>query len=103
MTSQTSKAPLESQHVRCFTRAKKNPRYLQTIAPDIFAQDPSTEGFGTGVPIEILRDLHRLRPESPVLSRHQAAAEFLKKNQLPVPGTNAQDALFSGTLYFAQV
>lgn len=103
MTNRTGKALPESRHVRCFTRALKNARHLQTIAPDIFAKDPSAEGFGTGVPIEILRDLHRLSPDSPGLSRHQAVAEFLSKNKLPVPGKNVQDALFSGTVYFAQI
>jgi hypothetical protein len=87
----------------CVTRALKNARYLQKIAPHIFANDPSAEGFGTRIPIEILSVLHRLRHDSPVLSRHQAVAGFLKENKLPLPGQSARDALFSGTVYFAQV
>jgi hypothetical protein len=103
MVNRISRALPESGHVRCFTRALKNASYLQTIAPDIFATDPSAEGFGTGVPIEILHNLHRLRPNSPILNRHKAVAEFLRKNKLPVPGRIARDALFSGTVHFAQV
>jgi hypothetical protein len=103
MTSQTSKAVPEPQHVRCFTRALKNARYLQTIAPDIFAKDPSAEGFGTGIPIEILMDLHRLPSDAPIMSRYEAVAGFLRENKLPLPRRNARDALFSGTVYFAQV
>ncbi len=103
MTSQTRKTLPESRPVRCFTRVLKNAHYLQTIAPDIFAKDPFAEGFGTGVPIEILRNLHRLHPDSPVLNRQEVVADFLRKNTLPVPAKNARDALFSGTVHFAQV
>jgi hypothetical protein len=34
--------------VRCYTRALKNARFLREAAPEIFAQDPGAEGFGTG-------------------------------------------------------
>jgi hypothetical protein len=91
------------RHVRCFTRALKNAQYLQMIAPHIFVMDPSAGAFGTGIPLEILTVLHRLPHHSPVLNRHKAVAEFLRENRLPVPGTTARDALFSGTIYFVQV
>ncbi len=103
MAGQRSRTPSESQPVRCHTRALKNARYLQKMAPDVFATDPNAEGFGTGVPVEVLRDLHRLSPDSPVLNRHKAVSEFVRKKKLPVPGKQALDALFSGTVYFAQV
>ena len=54
--------------VRCYTRALKNARFLREAAPEIFAQDPGAEGFGTGVPLEILRGLHRIPHNSPVLT-----------------------------------
>lgn len=41
--------------------------------------------------------------DSPVLNRHKALAEFLKKHPLPVLGRVARDALFNGTVHFAQV
>ena len=88
---------------RCYTRALKNARHLQRIAPQIFAKGASVEGFGTGIRMEVLSQLHRLRPDSPELKRHQSVADFLKENKLPLPGRNARDALFSGTVYFAQV
>jgi hypothetical protein len=88
---------------RCLTRALKNAHYIQKAAPHLFAKDAGSEGFGTGIPMEILRGLHRIRHDSPVLSRHKAVAEFLKENRLPVPGNNARDPLFSGTIHFAQV
>ena len=53
--------------------------------------------------MEVLRTLHRLRPDSPVLSRHPAVAACLRENKLPLPGRATRDALFSGTVFFAQV
>jgi len=84
--------------IRCYTRALKNARHLQAAAPQIFAQDPNAEGFGTGVPVEILRGLHRLAPDSPALNRYRAVAEVLRTSPPPVPGRAARDALFSGTI-----
>jgi hypothetical protein len=89
--------------VRCYTRAAKNARFLQEAAPEIFARDPAAAGFGTGVPLEILRGLHRIPPDSPVLNRHQAVAGVLRTRRPPVPGRVSRDALFSGTIHFAQV
>jgi len=88
---------------RCYTRALKNARYLQQMAPQLFAKAPEAEGFGTGVAIEVLRGLHRIRPHSPLLGRHQALAQFLRQNPLPVPARHLGGALFSGTVHFAQV
>jgi hypothetical protein len=89
---------------RCYTRALKNARQLQKMAPHIFAKDPQAEGFGTGVPMEILQGLHRMRHDSPVLSRHKEVADFLREQRLTVPTRkDARDALFSGTIHFAQV
>src|SRR5438105_2923312 len=95
----TSSAPT----VRCYTRALKNARHLEEVAPAVFAQDPDAEGFGTGVPLEILRGLHRIPHHSPVLNRHKAVAEAIRTSRPPVPGRDARDALFSGTVHFAQV
>jgi hypothetical protein len=90
-------------HVRCYTRALKNARHLQKVAPDVFRKDPHAEGFGTGLPMELLRGLHRIRYDSPVLNRRKAVAETLEKHPLPALGRPARDALFSGTVHFAQV
>jgi hypothetical protein len=89
--------------MRCYTRALKNARFLREAAPEIFARDPGAEGFGTGIPVEILRGLHRISPDSPVLNRHKAVADVLRTHRPPVPGPVARDALFSGTIHFAQV
>lgn len=89
--------------VRCYTRAIKNARYLQSVAPELFRKEESAEGFGTGVPLEILRVLHRTRHDSPLLNRHPQVAEFVKTHRIPLPGRTARAALFQGTVHFAQV
>jgi hypothetical protein len=55
------------------------------------------------MPVEILRGLHRIRHDSPVLRRHKAVAETLRKHPLPSLKRPARDALFSGTVHFAQL
>jgi hypothetical protein len=89
--------------VRCFTRALKNARHLQAADPQSFATDPGAEGFGTGIPIELLSGLHRLQADSPVLSRYPTVADFLRQNPLPLPATTARGSPFSGMVYFAQI
>jgi hypothetical protein len=98
-----SRTSAPASQLRCYTRANKNAQYLREHAPETFAKDPSAEGFGTGVPMEILRGLHRLRPDSPVLSRHKKVADVLRAHRPPEPGRSARDALFSGTVHFAQI
>jgi hypothetical protein len=73
------------KHVRCFTRALKNARYLKQMDPETFVKDKNAEGFGTGVPIEILQHLHRLMPESAELKGHKEVSEFLKQHKVLGP------------------
>jgi hypothetical protein len=101
MPARDPKTTPKPRAVRCLTRALKNAQYLRKLAPEQFGKDPGAEGFGTGIPMEILRGLHRLRPDSPVLNRHPKVADFLRKNRLPLPGRQSRDALFSGTVHFA--
>jgi hypothetical protein len=75
---------LPGRRVRCFTRAIKNARYLQQHDPATFDKDKNADGFGTGVPMEILHVLHRLRHDSPELQSHPSVSEFLRNR--PVPG-----------------
>jgi hypothetical protein len=94
-----------SQHtpLRCHTRALKNARHLKQYAPDLFGADADRDGFGTGVPIPLLRALHRMHPDSPALRRHKAIADVLRAHPIPKTRTPKRDALFSGTIHFAQV
>jgi len=73
------------RRVRCLTRAVKNARYLQQQDPATFAKDKNAEGFGTGVPVNILNRLHQLRPDSPELEAHRAVSDFLKQHTMPKP------------------
>jgi len=72
-------------HSRCTTRALKNANFLKHLAPDTFGKDPRAEGFGTGIPVDILRRLHRLRHDSPELSNYPALSQFLKSHTMPLP------------------
>jgi hypothetical protein len=94
LTTMTTSPPGQARTpaVRCYTRALKNARHLQAVAPEVFARDPDAEGFGTGVPLEILRGLHRMAYHSPALNRYQAVAEVLRTNPPPVPGRAARAA-----------
>jgi hypothetical protein len=70
---------------RCFTRAIKNARFLKENDPTTFAKDKDALGFGTGVPMEILQVLHRLKPNSSELKNHPQVSKFLKKQAVPGP------------------
>ena len=71
------------KRIRCYTRAVKNARYLQQQDPATFAKDKNAEGFGTGVPVEILNRLHHLHPDSPELKGQSHVAEFLRRHTIP--------------------
>ena len=77
--------PQSPRRVRCFTRALKNARYLQQHDPATFDKDKNAEGFGTGVPVEILHRLHLLPTDAPELKSHPAVADFLRKRGVPKP------------------
>jgi hypothetical protein len=79
------KPPNPVRKSRCFTRAIKNARFLKQNDPTTFAKDKDAQGFGTGVPIEILQVLHRLKPDSPELQNHPEVSEFLRKHAVPGP------------------
>jgi hypothetical protein len=89
--------------VRCYTRALKNARHLQSVAPQLYAKDGAHDGFGTGVPMELLRRLHRLDPDSAELRGYDGLADVLKQSRLPLPARATRGAVFSGTVYFVQV
>jgi len=96
-----SKSP---KRVRCYTRALKNARYLQSNGPAGFRQEKGAVGFGTGVPFALLQRLHRVRQDSAAVARHPAVFAFLKRNTIPQVGAKERSTpLFSGTIHFAQV
>jgi hypothetical protein len=82
--------PAPARPIRCTTRAWKNARFLKETAPETFAKTPNAQGFGTGIPVDILRRLHRLAYDAPELKDHPAVCEFLKQHKMPVPGRSAR-------------
>ena len=92
------------KRVRCYTRALKNARYLQRNAPAAFRQEKDAVGFGTGVPIALLKRLHGVRQDSAAVARHPAVFRFLKQNTIPQARAKVLSTpLFSGTVHFAQI
>jgi hypothetical protein len=80
----------------------KNARYLKENEPGTFDKR-SAEGFGTGLDVDVLSKLHRLRHDSPELARHESLATFLRHRSLPQPRSTVSDPLFIGTVHFVQV
>jgi hypothetical protein len=74
-----------SGRIRCYTRAWKNARYLREQDPATFSKDKNAEGFGTGVPIDVLQVLHRLKHDSPELRAYGDVSDFLKTHTVPGP------------------
>ena len=95
--AQTHSHPHPVRKFRCYTRAIKNARYLQQHDPATFAKDKNAQGFGTGVPLDVLQVLHRLKPDAPELIGHAEVSNFLRKHAMPGPrGVEAAFPLFSG-------
>ncbi len=70
---------------RCYTRAIKNARFLKQNDPATFVKDKTAPGFGTGVPMDILQVLHRLKPDAAELKNHAHISEFLRQHSMPSP------------------
>lgn len=52
------------QNWTCATRAIKNARYLQKVAPDIMPEIEPAEGFGSVISLQLLAQLHG--PDGPI-------------------------------------
>ncbi|MDQ6947039.1 MAG: hypothetical protein M3256_12435, partial [Actinomycetota bacterium] len=104
MSQQQSAPIVPSPQRRCSTRALKNAQYLRQVAPNALPSAESDEGFGTGIPIDVLARLHRLPADHPDLQPYEALSSFLSSNQMPLPLAGAaRGELFNGTIYFVQV
>jgi hypothetical protein len=86
----------------CVTRALKNARHVQRIAPHVLPRDEPLDGYGSRVPDDLLRRLH-----TPVavmdLDRVPGLAEALRQAPVPRRATAASEPLFSGHLVFVQI
>jgi hypothetical protein len=84
------------------TRALKNVRHLQKVAPHIMPEVEPPEGFGSIIPLKTLAQLHK--PERRAASGLDARlAKQLKAVEFPSVGNMSVDPLFNGTLYFVRV
>jgi len=92
---------LPKTRLRCFTRALKNARYLRENVPEL-SESSTQEGFGTGLPVESLARLHRLRADSLELQGYDAISTYLDSNTIPGPERAIRGSVFNGTIYFVQ-
>ncbi len=86
----------------CVTRAMKNARHVQTIAPRVLPRPEPPEGFASRIPRELLARLHTPVPATE-LDRVPGLAAALARSPMPRPKTGAAAPLFSGSLVFASV
>jgi hypothetical protein len=88
---------------RCITRAMKNAKYLQRIAPHIIQREEPLKGFGSIIPLSLLAKIHTIDHKSNELKSHRSITEFLEKNTLPAVRSSPSGSLFNGTVYFVQL
>src|SRR5438876_3114831 len=92
----------QHQNWKCVTRALKNARYLQKVAPHIMPEIEPAEGFDSAISLQILEDLHT--PDRPHTNRTDPhLAELLRDVQLPTLLAIATGPLFQGTLIFLHI
>jgi hypothetical protein len=84
------------------TRALKNARHLQKVAPHVMPASEPPEGFGSVIPLNVLAQLHR-RERRPNGGLDPQLARQLHDIVFPDIGNQSHGPLFNGTLYFAQV
>ncbi len=86
----------------CATRAIKNARHLQRIAPHVLPRDEPATGFTSRVPADLLNRLHLPLRESE-LARVPGLADALRRAPVPKRQVAPSEPLFNGTLVFAQI
>src|SRR6266850_505101 len=84
----------------CVTRAIKNAKYLQRVAPELLPQNEPADGFASLFPRELLAKLHLAGPGA---TKIRGLSKLLAKEKVPKGGTRASAPLFSGPLQFVNV
>lgn len=85
----------------CVTRALKNARHIQSVAPRVIPANEPAAGFASLVPLEILSRFHQMKKED--LARFPGLQAVPRPKRTIAARNLAADPLFSGTLYFVQV
>jgi hypothetical protein len=83
------------------TRAIKNAKYLQKVAPHIIPADEPPEGFFSIIPYDQLAQLHK-KPRPPLVGVNRQIAELLNAVSFPETGQFSAP-LFNGTLYIVPI
>jgi hypothetical protein len=98
----TSMSPSTPQKgsFRCATRAIKNARFLQRVAPDLMPCPEHADGFGSVIPFSVLERLHLMSDTDRELAQHEELRTVLKKTRPPKAQATAAAPHFSGTLAF---
>src|SRR2546430_13814462 len=92
--------PLLHMDRMCVTRAIKNAKYLQKVAPQVIPQKEPADGFGSLIPGSLLGKLHLAGPE---VTKIRELSQLLAKRMVPRGGTRATVPLFSGPILFVNV
>src|SRR3954468_21687871 len=96
-----------TQDLICATRALKNARHIQAVAPQVFPAVEPAEGFASVVPFDVLNRFHHMSDQELKSHPHLLdAAKKLRQGSQPV-GTAAALGpifpLFKGTVHIAKV
>lgn len=86
----------------CVTRALKNARYLQQVAPDLMPAIEPPAGLGSIIPYEVLSRLHRPGAASE-LHNHPRLQKTLQNIEFPGVSNAVTGPLFQGYLYFVRL
>src|ERR1700674_2080928 len=85
----------------CVTRALKNARYIQAVAPHIIPAQEPVEGYASLIPLDLLTVLHN--KQGLQIQGRADLTSMLSAAKLPLAGNQAVDPLFNGTLHLVQV
>ena len=90
---------VEPRRLTCATRAIKNARYLQSVAPNVIPETEPTSGFGSIIPLGVLAEIHN--PDNPHIDDQLATR--LSAVRFPTIRASATGPLFKGTLVFVRI
>ena len=85
----------------CVTRALKNARHIQSVAPQVIPANEPAGGFASLIPMEVLSRFHQMKDGD--LARFPQLQGIQRPRLSAAARNTAADPLFSGTLFFVQV
>jgi hypothetical protein len=86
---------------QCATRALKNARYIQSVAPHILPAEEPTDGFESIIPMSLLSRLGRAKEAH--LGHRTDLLQFQQTQKIPLPADIVNGPLFQGSLVFVQI